>query len=217
MQGNSTIGQLGHQVGLHVTVNLEGKTVGGVLCDAEQWFPGVIVGTSALGNALTIKLDSPIGASSGHGLLGHKSRGQDVVSVDDPARVRPQELADVQPAGVPDDIVELARGGNTGEAIKRYRALNVWGGAVAGAANTGQNRPRAGCNRTFPNPGNPFRGHPTPLTRTVFYRPDGGEGEQVTPHERPGTRRTPGRRGGGYPDERVTCPCGSRRRWSRAR
>ncbi len=32
----STIGQLGHHVGLHVMVNLEGKTVGGVLCETEQ-------------------------------------------------------------------------------------------------------------------------------------------------------------------------------------
>lgn len=121
---STTIGQFGHRVGMHVTVNLEGKTVGGVFCDTEQWVPGVIVGASALGNAVTVKLDSPIGAEAGHGLFGRKSRGEDMVSVDDPARIRAQKLADAQPGGIPQDVVELARAGKTVEAIKRYRALN---------------------------------------------------------------------------------------------
>jgi ribosomal protein L7/L12 len=78
----------------------------------------------ALGDSVTIKLDTPIGGGERHGLLKRGSRGQEMVSVDDPARVRPAELADVHPSGVPDEIVELARAGKTTEAIKRYRALN---------------------------------------------------------------------------------------------
>jgi ribosomal protein L7/L12 len=73
---------------------------------------------------VTLPLDTPIGGTERHGLLHRGSHGQDMVSVDDPARVRPSELADVAPAGVPDEIVELVRAGKTTEAIKRYRALN---------------------------------------------------------------------------------------------
>jgi len=119
-----SIGQLGHHVGLHVSVNLEGKTIGGVLFEAEQWVPGVVVGLSALGDYVTIKLDAPVGGAEGHGLFHLKSRGQDMVSIDDPARVRPMTLAEAQPGGVPEEIVELVRAGKTVEAIKRYRALN---------------------------------------------------------------------------------------------
>lgn len=122
-QGMS-IGQLGHHVGLHVTVNLDGKTIGGVAFEAEEWVSGVVVGLSALGDAVTIKLDVPIGGAEGHGLLHRKSRGQDMVSIDDPARVLPTTLAQAQPGGVPEEIVELVRAGKTVEAIKRYRALN---------------------------------------------------------------------------------------------
>lgn len=119
-----TIGQLGHHVGLHVTVNLEGKTVGGVFWETEQWVPGVIVGNGALGNSVTIKLDTAIGGGERRGLLHRESRGQDMVSFDDPATVRPRELDEVHPGGVPDEIAELVRAGKTLEAIKRYRALN---------------------------------------------------------------------------------------------
>jgi ribosomal protein L7/L12 len=38
--------------------------------------------------------------------------------------VHPLQLADVQPGGVPDEILELVRAGKQLEAIKRYRALN---------------------------------------------------------------------------------------------
>jgi ribosomal protein L7/L12 len=48
----------------------------------------------------------------------------DLVSMDDPARVRRRELEDVHPEGVPDELVELVRKGKTQKAIKRYRALN---------------------------------------------------------------------------------------------
>jgi hypothetical protein len=122
---STSLAPLGHHVGLHVTVNLEGKTVGGVFCDAEEWVPAVIVGMGAPGASLTIKLvDTPIGGTERRGLLHRGSHGQDMVSVDDPARVRPRELEDVASAGVPHEIVELVRAGNTMEAIKRYRALN---------------------------------------------------------------------------------------------
>jgi hypothetical protein len=119
-----TIGQLGHHVGLHVTVNLEGKTVGGVFCEAEQWVPGVVIGLGGEGDWLTIELDTPIGGGERSGLLHRESPGQDRVSVDDPSRVRAQALTDVHPSGVPDEIAELVRAGKTLKAIKRYRALN---------------------------------------------------------------------------------------------
>jgi ribosomal protein L7/L12 len=47
-----------------------------------------------------------------------------MVSIDDPARVKPMSLPAVQAGGVPEEIVELVRAGKTQEAIKRYRALN---------------------------------------------------------------------------------------------
>jgi hypothetical protein len=119
-----SLAELGHHIGLHVTVNLQGKTVGGVSCESEQWVPGVIVGVGALGNSLTIKLEAPIGGEERHGLLHRESHGQDMVSIDDPTRIQPRELADVQPGGVPEEIVALVRAGKTMEAIKRYRALN---------------------------------------------------------------------------------------------
>jgi hypothetical protein len=119
-----SIGQLGHHVGLHVSVNLQGKTVGGVLFQEAEWVPGVVVGSGALGNSVTIKLDTPVGGEAGGGLFHRKSDGQDMVSIDDPARVKPMSLPDAQPGGVPEEIVELVRAGKTRDAIKRYRALN---------------------------------------------------------------------------------------------
>jgi hypothetical protein len=119
-----SIGQLGHHVGLHVSVNLEGKTVGGVFFEAEQWLPGVVVGMSALGAAVTIRLDQPVGAGQREGLLHRESRGEDMVSIDDPARVRPIDSAHLGSGDVPEEIVELVRAGKTKKAIKRYRALN---------------------------------------------------------------------------------------------
>lgn len=104
-----SIGQLGHHVGLYVPVNLEGKTVGGVLFDSEQWVPGVVVGLSVLGDYVTVELDDPIGATEGHGLLHRGSHGQDRISVDDPAKIRAMTLDEAQPGGVPDEIVDLVR------------------------------------------------------------------------------------------------------------
>lgn len=105
------IGQLGHRPGLHVLVNLEGKTVGDALHEAEEWVPGVIVGMGAHGDSLTIKLDPPIG-------------GQELVSIDDSRRIRPTEPLEQQATDIPDEIVQLARAGKTIQAIKKYRALN---------------------------------------------------------------------------------------------
>ena len=85
---------------------------------------GVVVGLSELGDYVTIKLDEPVGGAEGRGFFHRKSRGQDMVSIDDPARVRPMRLAEAQPGGVPEEIVELVRAGKTAEATKRYRALN---------------------------------------------------------------------------------------------
>jgi hypothetical protein len=119
-----TIGQLGHHIGLHVNVNLEGKRVGGVVFSAEEWVPGVIVGSGALGDSVTIKLDAPVGGGDPSGPFHHASKGEEMVSVDDPQRIRPLDLSETQPAGVPAEILELVRKGKTREAILRYRALN---------------------------------------------------------------------------------------------
>lgn len=122
--GGMSIGQLGHRPGLHVSVNLRGKTIGGQLYDAEQWVPGVVVGLGGDGTFVTIKLDTPLGGGEPHGLLRRESHGEDLLSFDDPARVRPLDLVDAQADGVPDEIVELAHAGKTLQAIKQYRALN---------------------------------------------------------------------------------------------
>ena len=122
--GGMSIGQLGHRPGLHVNVNLEGMTVGGVLFEAEHWVPGVVVGSGGDGTFATIEFDTPIGGGERRGLFGRRSGGQKWVQIDDPARIRTLELDEVHPEGVPDEIAELVRSGKRLEAIKRYRALN---------------------------------------------------------------------------------------------
>jgi hypothetical protein len=119
-----SIGQLGHRPGLHVSVNLQGKKIGGEPFEAEHWVPAVVVGSGGDGTFVTIKLDTPLGGGERHGLMRRESRGEDLVSIDDPARIRVAELAEAHPDGVPEEIVELARAGKTLEAIKQYRALN---------------------------------------------------------------------------------------------
>jgi hypothetical protein len=47
-----------------------------------------------------------------------------MVSIDDPDRIRPKDLSDVHPDGVPQEIVELVQAGKTNKAILRYRELN---------------------------------------------------------------------------------------------
>lgn len=122
--GGMSIGQLGHHVGLHVQVNLAGMTVGGLSFGAEQWVPGVVLGLGGDGTFVTIKFDTPISGGERRGLFHRESAGQKWVQIDDPARVRPRELDEVHPGGVPGEIIELARAGKNLEAIKRYRALN---------------------------------------------------------------------------------------------
>lgn len=120
-----TIDQLGHHPGLHVSVNLEGKTIGGQFFALDQWVPGVVVGTSARGGYVTIKLDEPVGGDAeAHGLFHRKAKGEDLVSFDDASRVRPTALADVAPGGIPQEIVDLVHAGKKLEALKAYRALN---------------------------------------------------------------------------------------------
>jgi hypothetical protein len=119
-----SIGQLGHRPGLHVSVNLQGRTIGGDLIDAEQWVPGVVIGAGGDGTFVTVKLDTPLGGGERHGLMRRESRGEDIVAFDDPARVRPLKVADPDLDGVSEEIIELARAGKALQAIKRYRALN---------------------------------------------------------------------------------------------
>jgi hypothetical protein len=119
-----SLAQLGHHVGLHVTVNLKGKIVGGVLQETEQWLAGVVVGMGALGDSVTIKLDAPLGGGERGGLLHHDSHGEDMVSIDDPARVRAGQPTGEQADAATDEVVQLVRAGKTIDAIKRYRELN---------------------------------------------------------------------------------------------
>ena len=121
----ASLGQLGHRVGLHVAVNLQGMTVNGVGCDDECWVPGVVAGLSEAGTYLTIKLDEPAdGDAESRGLLRRASRRQDLIETDDRARIRPKTLFEVMPGGVPDEIMQLARGRERVQVIKQYRALN---------------------------------------------------------------------------------------------
>lgn len=122
--GQMSIGQLGHHIGLHVSVNLEGRTIGGVFFESEHWVQGLVVGLGGEGTYLTIELDSPIGEGQRKGILHRESHGAKLVQIDDPGRVRALELDEVHPEGVPDEIAELVRAGKTLEAIRRYRALN---------------------------------------------------------------------------------------------
>jgi hypothetical protein len=119
-----SIGQLGHRPGLHVSVNLQGRTIGGELIDAEQWVPGVVLGAGGDGTFVTVKLDTPLGGGERRGLMRRESRGEDTVAFDDPAQVRPLKTPDPDLDGVSEEIIELARAGKTLQAIKRYRALN---------------------------------------------------------------------------------------------
>lgn len=122
-----TIGQIGHHIGLHVMVDLGEMEVGGIVPPAGTWVAGTVVGSSALGGAVTIQLHAPVGTER-HGLL-HRQTGRDMVSIDDPARIRPADhpATPAQAAtsdGVPQEIVDLARAGKKTEAIARYRAIN---------------------------------------------------------------------------------------------
>ena len=43
-----SIGQLGHHVGMRVSVNVVGKSLGGEIVADERWVEGVIIGMGAL-------------------------------------------------------------------------------------------------------------------------------------------------------------------------
>ncbi|HUB76715.1 MAG TPA: hypothetical protein VL977_06650, partial [Solirubrobacteraceae bacterium] len=109
-------------IGLHVEVSLKGMTVGGALYESDELVAGVVVGLGALGDSVTIKLDSPIGGGERGGLLHRESHGQDMVAIDDPARVR-CELPDPGSAALPDEVVQLIAAGKKKKAILRYREL----------------------------------------------------------------------------------------------
>jgi hypothetical protein len=113
---------LRHHPGMHVEVNLEGMTVGGIECGAG-WMPGVVVGMSAIGTYLTVELDTAIGGGERHGLFHRSSKPQKMVGVE-LDKARPRDPAEVMPAGIPDEIAELVRAGKTTQALRRYRELN---------------------------------------------------------------------------------------------
>lgn len=119
-----SIGQLGHHIGLHVSVNLVGKKVGDQLFGSDHWVSGVVVGLSGTGDYVTIKLDEPVGASEGRGLLHRGSKGQDMVMFDDPAKVRAMRADAAQESAALAEVADLVRRGKTVQAIKRYRELN---------------------------------------------------------------------------------------------
>jgi hypothetical protein len=106
-----------------------------VAIDAEQWVPGVVIGAGGEGTFVTIKLDTPLDGGERRGLMRRESRGEDIVSFDDPARVRPLKV-DPDLDGVSEENIELARAGKTLQAIKRYRALNgaTWGMRIGPAS-----------------------------------------------------------------------------------
>ncbi|HUN33267.1 MAG TPA: hypothetical protein VMU95_14745 [Trebonia sp.] len=113
-----SIGQFRNRPGLRVTVNLEGREVGGVSFPEETWVPGVVIQAGTSETYVTIKLETAIGGGERKGLFGRESHGKDKVLVDDPARLRVSEVTDL----VPEDIAELVRRGKKLEAIKLYRA-----------------------------------------------------------------------------------------------
>jgi hypothetical protein len=116
-----TLAQLGHHTGLRLEINLAGRTVGDVFFDGDHWVTGKIVGVGALGSSLTIELDAPIGGGS-RGFLGRRSKGEDMISVDDPALLRqvPADGAAVEQTD--EEVRRLVAEGKTKDAIARYRA-----------------------------------------------------------------------------------------------
>jgi hypothetical protein len=105
-------------------VNLQGKTVGGVLSEAEHWASGVVVGTGTLGDSVTTRLDLPIGGGEPGGLLHRESRGQDMVSGDVAGRGRAEQAPDHQTTAVVEAVRTLVLAGKTKAAIMRDRELN---------------------------------------------------------------------------------------------
>jgi hypothetical protein len=119
-----SIAQLGHRIGLHVSINLEGRNVGGVFHPEEEWVTGEVVGGGALGNSVSVKLDTPIGGGEPHGFLGRRSGGVGMVSIDDPGKVRALDVPGEDGDAAVDEVAELVKQGRNREAIARYRELN---------------------------------------------------------------------------------------------
>ena len=119
-----SIGQLGHHIGMHVSVNLVGKKVGDQLFGADHWVQGVVIGLSGTGDYVTIQLDEPIGATEGTGFLHRGSKGEDRVMFDDPTKVQPMQMDAAAQSAELAAIAELVHRGKTLEALKRYRAMN---------------------------------------------------------------------------------------------
>ena len=119
-----SIGQLGHHIGLHVSVNLVGKKVGDQLFGADHWVTGVVIGLSGTGDYVTIKLDEPIGATEGTGLFHRGSKGDDTVMFDDPTKVQAMQMDAASESAALVEIADLVHRGKTLEALKRYRAMN---------------------------------------------------------------------------------------------
>lgn len=119
-----SIGQLGHHIGLHVSVNVVGKKLGGQVFGSDHWVPGVVIGTDGEGNYVTIQLDEPIGATEGTGFLRRGSKGDDRVMFDDPTKVRAMQIDAAAQSAALAEIAELVHRGKTLEALKRYRAMN---------------------------------------------------------------------------------------------
>lgn len=120
MAEDMSIGQLGHHVGLHVQVNVEGQKLDGTLVAEERWLTGVVVGMGGEGTYVTIQLDAQPGVPERRGLFGSAKRT--LIQIDNPAFVRPQQVDASSEAQ--DEIVALVRAGKTVKAIKRYREIN---------------------------------------------------------------------------------------------
>jgi hypothetical protein len=118
------LAQLGHHIGLHVEVNLHGKTVGGMLFDDEHRVTATIVDAGALGDSLTITLNAPIGGGEDHRVLTRASRSQDAVSIDDAARIRVLDTPAASMDAADAAIRAPVSAGTTKDAIRRYRELN---------------------------------------------------------------------------------------------
>ena len=117
-----SIGELGHRPRLPVEVNLSGMTVGGLRIDGDRWVRGAVVAASEHGTYVTVKLDTPIGADAERHGLFHRSSSQEIVSIDNPAKVRADRPTNSETSHVSAEVAALAKAGKKLQAIKSYRA-----------------------------------------------------------------------------------------------
>jgi hypothetical protein len=118
-----SIAQLGHHIGLHVSVNLVGKKVGGRLFASDHWVTAIVIAMSGEADYITVKLDEPISDGEAHGLL-RRSKGEDRVIFDDPAKVQAMNMDAGAESAALAEIAELVHRGKTVQAIRRYREMN---------------------------------------------------------------------------------------------